>query len=129
MPKKLLWTEAQDAQISNIPGIPYPVYLAGAEITHFWPFAPVPGCGMMIATPAFSSAANFRCRPVHRLHFVILRPARGMGEQELLYHTRRLEFTGERFLDDCMARLTPQLRDERDAARERRRPSTAARQK
>jgi WS/DGAT/MGAT family acyltransferase len=43
------FTTAQDAQISNIPGIPYAVYMAGAEITHFWPFAPVPGCGMMIA--------------------------------------------------------------------------------
>lgn len=43
------FTTAQDAQISNIPGIPYPVYMAGAEVTHFWPFAPVPGCGMMIA--------------------------------------------------------------------------------
>lgn len=42
------FTAAQDAQISNVPGIPDPVYLAGAEITHFWPFAPVPGCGMMI---------------------------------------------------------------------------------
>jgi WS/DGAT/MGAT family acyltransferase len=42
------FTAAQDAQISNVPGIPYPVYMAGAEITHFWPFAPVPGCGMMI---------------------------------------------------------------------------------
>lgn len=42
------FTAAQDAQISNIPGIAYPVYLAGAEVTHFWPFAPVPGCGMMI---------------------------------------------------------------------------------
>jgi diacylglycerol O-acyltransferase / wax synthase len=43
------FTEAQDAQISNIPGIPHPVYLAGAEVTHYWPFAPVPGCAMMIA--------------------------------------------------------------------------------
>jgi WS/DGAT/MGAT family acyltransferase len=43
------FTTAQDAQISNIPGIPYPVFMAGAEVTHFWPFAPVPGCGMMIA--------------------------------------------------------------------------------
>ena len=43
------FTRAQDAQISNIPGIAHPVYMAGAEITHFWPFAPVPGCGMMIA--------------------------------------------------------------------------------
>jgi len=42
------FTVAQDAQISNVPGIPFPVYMAGAEITHFWPFAPVPGCGMMI---------------------------------------------------------------------------------
>lgn len=42
------FTKAQDAQISNVPGIPYPVYMGGAEITHFYPFAPVPGCGMMI---------------------------------------------------------------------------------
>lgn len=43
------FTMAQDAQISNVPGIPHPVHLAGAEITQFWPYAPVPGCGMMIA--------------------------------------------------------------------------------
>lgn len=42
------FTKAQDAQISNVPGIAHPVYMAGAEVTHFWPFAPVPGCGMMI---------------------------------------------------------------------------------
>ena len=42
------FTKAQDAQISNVPGIAYPVYMGGAEITHFYPFAPVPGCGMMI---------------------------------------------------------------------------------
>ena len=42
------FTAAQDAQVSNVPGIPYPVYMAGAEVTQFWPFAPVPGCGMMI---------------------------------------------------------------------------------
>src|SRR5262249_24882168 len=43
------FTRTQDAQISNIPGIAHPVFFAGAEVTHFWPFAPVPGCGMMIA--------------------------------------------------------------------------------
>jgi hypothetical protein len=43
------FTLAQDAQISNIPGIAHPVFFAGAEVTHFWPFAPVPGCAMMIA--------------------------------------------------------------------------------
>ena len=42
------FTESQDAQISNIPGIADTVYLAGAEVTHYWPFAPAPGCGMMI---------------------------------------------------------------------------------
>jgi diacylglycerol O-acyltransferase / wax synthase len=42
------FTSAQDAQISNIPGISEPVFMAGAEVTHFFPFAPVPGCGMMI---------------------------------------------------------------------------------
>ncbi|MCX7060107.1 MAG: WS/DGAT domain-containing protein [Gammaproteobacteria bacterium] len=43
------FTTAQDAQISNVPGIPYPVYFAGAEVQQYWPYAPVPGCGMMIA--------------------------------------------------------------------------------
>ena len=43
------FTTAQDAQISNVPGIPYPVYFAGAEVQQFWPYAPVPGCGMMLA--------------------------------------------------------------------------------
>lgn len=43
------FTTAQDAQISNVPGIGHPVYLAGAEVTQYWPYAPVPGCGMMIA--------------------------------------------------------------------------------
>ncbi len=43
------FTTAQDAQISNIPGIAEPLYMAGAQVTQFWPFAPVPGCAMMIA--------------------------------------------------------------------------------
>lgn len=42
------FTRAQDAQISNVPGLRFPVYMAGAEITHLYPFAPVPGCGMMV---------------------------------------------------------------------------------
>jgi WS/DGAT/MGAT family acyltransferase len=47
-------TAAQDAQISNIPGIPRPIYMAGAEVTHWWPFAPVVGCAMMIAMVSHS---------------------------------------------------------------------------
>jgi hypothetical protein len=42
-------TAAQDAQISNIPGIARPIHMAGAQVTHLWPFAPTAGCGMMIA--------------------------------------------------------------------------------
>ena len=42
-------TAAQDAQISNIPGIAHPIHMAGAHVTHLWPFAPTVGCAMMIA--------------------------------------------------------------------------------
>ena len=42
-------TAAQDAQISNIPGIAHPIHMAGSHVTHFWPFAPTVGCGMMIS--------------------------------------------------------------------------------
>ncbi len=42
------FTSGLDAQISNIPGVAEPIHIGGARITHFWPFAPVPGSGMMI---------------------------------------------------------------------------------
>jgi diacylglycerol O-acyltransferase len=41
-------TASNDAQLSNVPGIPYPVYLAGARITHMYPFGPLPGCAAMV---------------------------------------------------------------------------------
>ncbi len=41
-------TAAQDAQISNVPGIAHPIYMAGSHVTHLFPFAPTVGCGMMI---------------------------------------------------------------------------------
>jgi WS/DGAT/MGAT family acyltransferase len=37
-----------DVQASNLPGIAHPVYLAGARITHMFPFAPAPGIAAMI---------------------------------------------------------------------------------
>jgi WS/DGAT/MGAT family acyltransferase len=42
-------TQANDLQASNVPGIARPVYMAGARITHMFPFGPLPGCAAMIA--------------------------------------------------------------------------------
>src|SRR5215218_107124 len=45
------WYRAQttklDLQASNIAGIPYTVYMAGARIERLFPFGPLPGCAVM----------------------------------------------------------------------------------
>jgi len=41
-------TSTNDVQVSNVPGVPYPVYIAGSRITHMYPFGPLPGCAAMI---------------------------------------------------------------------------------
>ena len=41
-------TSTNDVQVSAIPGVPYPVYIAGSRITHMYPFGPLPGCAAMI---------------------------------------------------------------------------------
>jgi hypothetical protein len=38
-----------DLQASNVPGVAHPVYLAGAQVTHLYPFGPLPGCAAMLA--------------------------------------------------------------------------------
>jgi HAD superfamily hydrolase (TIGR01490 family) len=43
-----LLTSTNDVQVSSIPGVPYPVYMAGSRITHMYPFGPLPGCAAMI---------------------------------------------------------------------------------
>jgi hypothetical protein len=41
-------TSANDVQVSNVAGIPHDVYVAGARITHMYPFGPLPGCAAMV---------------------------------------------------------------------------------
>jgi HAD superfamily hydrolase (TIGR01490 family) len=41
-------TSKNDVQVSSIPGVPFPVYVAGSRITHMYPFGPLPGCAAMI---------------------------------------------------------------------------------
>lgn len=41
-------TSANDLQASNVPGMSGPAYLAGAQITHSYAFAPLPGGAAMI---------------------------------------------------------------------------------
>ena len=41
-------TSTNDVQVSNVPGVPYPMYIAGSRITNMYPFGPLPGCAAMI---------------------------------------------------------------------------------
>jgi diacylglycerol O-acyltransferase / wax synthase len=41
-------TQANDLQASNVPGIGHAVYIAGARVTHLYPFGPLPGCAAMV---------------------------------------------------------------------------------
>src|SRR5215510_10907407 len=41
-------TSKNDVQVSSIPGVPFPVYIASSRITHMYPFGPLPGCAAMI---------------------------------------------------------------------------------
>jgi hypothetical protein len=41
-------TSANDVQVSNMPGVTHPVYIAGSRIVRMYPFGPLPGCAAMI---------------------------------------------------------------------------------
>jgi hypothetical protein len=43
----LAQTSKLDLQASNVAGIPYTVYIAGAKIERLFPFGPLPGCAVM----------------------------------------------------------------------------------
>lgn len=40
-------TAGNDLQASNVPGIPFDVYMAGAKVERMYPFGPLPGCAVM----------------------------------------------------------------------------------
>jgi WS/DGAT/MGAT family acyltransferase len=41
-------TSTNDVQVSNVPGVREPVYIAGSRITRMYPFGPLPGCAAMV---------------------------------------------------------------------------------
>jgi hypothetical protein len=41
-------TSANDVQVSNVPGVTHPVFIAGSRIDRMYPFGPLPGCAAMI---------------------------------------------------------------------------------
>jgi WS/DGAT/MGAT family acyltransferase len=47
-------TTGLDLQASNVAGIPYTVYIAGAKIERLYPFGPLPGCAVMAALVSHS---------------------------------------------------------------------------
>lgn len=50
----LAQTTDLDLQASNVAGIPYDVYMAGAKIERIYPFGPLPGCAVMAALVSHS---------------------------------------------------------------------------
>lgn len=40
-------TSGNDLQASNVPGIPWETYMAGARVERLFPFGPLPGCAVM----------------------------------------------------------------------------------
>nr|WP_281371701.1 HAD-IB family hydrolase [Petropleomorpha daqingensis] len=41
-------TSGNDVQVSNVPGVTQPVYIAGSRIERMFPFGPLPGCAAMV---------------------------------------------------------------------------------
>jgi HAD superfamily hydrolase (TIGR01490 family) len=41
-------TSGNDVQVSNVPGVTRPVYIAGSRIERMFPFGPLPGCAAMV---------------------------------------------------------------------------------
>ena len=61
----LAQTTDLDLQASNVAGIPYDVYMAGAKIERIYPFGPLPGCAVMatLLSHAGTCCIGINCDP------------------------------------------------------------------
>ena len=50
---------AADLSASNVPGVPYPVYMAGARVERVFPFGPLPGVAVMAAMVSHDGTCCF----------------------------------------------------------------------
>ncbi|MGH3716259.1 MAG: WS/DGAT domain-containing protein, partial [Micromonosporaceae bacterium] len=50
---------AADLSASNMPGVPYPVYMAGAQVERVFPFGPLPGVAIMSAMISHAGTCCF----------------------------------------------------------------------
>ncbi|MGH3648668.1 MAG: WS/DGAT domain-containing protein, partial [Micromonosporaceae bacterium] len=50
---------AADLSASNLPGVPYPVYMAGARVERVFPFGPLPGVAIMSGMMSHSGTCCF----------------------------------------------------------------------
>ncbi|GAC57636.1 hypothetical protein GOHSU_22_00960 [Gordonia hirsuta DSM 44140 = NBRC 16056] len=50
-------TAMNDLQASNVPGIPWETYVAGAKVERMFPFGPLPGCAIMATMITHNSVA------------------------------------------------------------------------
>ncbi|WP_054046060.1 wax ester/triacylglycerol synthase domain-containing protein [Alloactinosynnema sp. L-07] len=50
---------AADLSASNIPGVPHPVYMAGAKVERLFPFGPLPGVAVMAAMVSHAGVCCF----------------------------------------------------------------------
>jgi hypothetical protein len=48
---------AADVAASSVPGVPHPVYMAGARVERLFPFGPLPGSAVMAVMAAHSGTA------------------------------------------------------------------------
>jgi diacylglycerol O-acyltransferase len=51
-------TTRLDLQASNVAGLPYPAYLAGARIDRMLPFGPLPGCAVMATLLSYAGTCE-----------------------------------------------------------------------